>query len=88
MKKFRSAFIVFAVLTIFSANFSTLFADENPIEIPWIPDFPAIGKQLPCQQNLSNGFTRGSVKWVCVTQWVCPECTCTPEACGEVSVVH
>ncbi len=88
MKRISRIFTALVLVAVFCINVNILVADENPIDIPWISDYPAIGKLDNCQQNLSNGFTRGSVKWVCTVQWVCPTCSCTPEACGEVSVGH
>ena len=88
MKKIRKIVVLAFVSSILFFNYLTLFAEDPIIEIPWNPDFPAIGDLQTCQQNLEYGWTRGSVEWVCTVQWVCPECRCTPEACGQVSIGH
>lgn len=77
-----------AITAVLCTNFLIVFADDPIIEIPWNPDLPAIGRLEKCSQDLGDDWFRGSVKWVCTVQWVCPLCRCTPEACGHVSIGH
>ncbi len=88
MKRIRRIFTALVLVAVFCINVNTLVADENPIDVPYRIDYPAVGILERCQQNLGDRWTRGSVKWECYVQWVCPNCYCTPEACGEVSVGH
>ncbi|SHK05632.1 hypothetical protein SAMN05444280_1572 [Tangfeifania diversioriginum] len=41
-----------------------------------------IGDQEPCRLDLGGGWFTGSVEYICVDNYVCPSCTCTPIPCG------
>jgi hypothetical protein len=84
MKK-KLCFIVAALLLlVLSLNFGILFAD-NPWEYDPDPPQPSAPDLIACTEILPGGWTRGSVEIICVPQYVCPTCFCTPEACGHVA---
>ncbi len=88
MKKIRNIIVGLAVITVLFTNFQALYADGFLNYVPYRTDIPAVGDLKHCPQNLGGHWSRGSVEWVCTVQWVCPECTCIPEACGHVSNGH
>lgn len=88
MKKLKFVLVLSFVAVLLFFNYLTLFADVTVVDYKWKYDLPAVGKLEACQQKLGYGWIRGSVEWVCIVQWVCPECKCTAEACGQVSITH
>ena len=54
------------------------FWPEGPV------DPGSIGSMKSCTLDLGGGWFTASVEWICEDQYVCPSCSCTPIACGQM----
>jgi hypothetical protein len=89
MRKIKIVLMLVFVSGLLFVNIFTLFADNGPQTYSWdYINLPSVGDLVGCTYHYNNDWFTGSVEWVCIVQWVCPECRCTPEPCGEVSIGH
>lgn len=52
---------------------------------PGQPEEPGkVRDQVRCMYKYPDGSFTSSVEWICVNQYVCPTCRCTPVPCGQL----
>ena len=64
------------VLAAVTGDFDTTIYPGQPVEPGKVRD------QVPCMYTYPDSSFTSSVAWVCVDQYVCPSCNCTPVPCG------
>jgi len=70
--------LVVQVLAAMTGDFTTTLYPGQPEEPGKIRD------KVPCKLTFPDGSFTASVAWICVDQYVCPTCTCTPVPCGQL----